>query len=567
MNILKGVNSIMKWTKKDGCESIAEVIERNVGMPISEFLNPKPSPFITNLKDAADFIKGFARTEKVTVMGDYDCDGVTSSSILYKILKKLGFTDVTVRLPKRFSEGYGLSMKAIDEIPSGLLITVDNGIVAHDEIKAAKDKGLSVVIIDHHIGDEENLPLADVVVDPNALSGSEFSDYCAAGLALRLAEEMGIADDEMLALSAIGTVADVMPLINDNRRIVEKGLIAINEGKGSEGLRALLPIVTKSILTETGIGFNVGPAVNAAGRMLDDGAKYPFTLLSDSYTSIGEKEDLAIRLKELNEMRKEEVQKGLAISQLAISEDCLYGDNPMVIFTTDKNAVHEGVVGIIAGRLAESLKVPCFVLTETEPGILKGSVRSYGGVNVKELMDKVSHLIIRYGGHEGAGGLSIKKENMIDFREALKKEMEGIDLASEKEEEYYDLEIEPKDIEETIEELEKYAPFGVGNPRVVFKVKDYRLYPRNGGFYTTVGNTGTMIKLFGKGNEAISFDKYEKFIELGEPKVLNLYGTLSKNRYMYSVSNQVELADFEKTDIVSTETGLAALLRAKMTEM
>ena len=277
-----------RWVKRGDFNSLQAIIEKNVGMPIQEFLNPKRDPYISNLKEAAKFIRDAAEEgKKIHIVGDYDVDGDTSSSIL-----KMGFHEAfgempSVRLPRRFSEGYGLKMKIIDEINDGIIVTVDNGIAALEPIKAAKKKGLDVVVIDHHQPVIDNgkviLPEADVIVDPHAIPGSEFSGYCGAGLAYRLIKEL-IPDSPMLVrylvLASIATVADVMDLVGDNRNIVKDGLGAIRKRYVTLGLNTLLNLVGLSYVDEGDYGFKIGPIMNASGRLYDNGPQDVVNLLT-----------------------------------------------------------------------------------------------------------------------------------------------------------------------------------------------------------------------------------------------------------------------------------------------
>ena len=543
------------WKKKDSVTTVKEVVERNTGLKVEELINPTVKPFIKNLTEMGNFIKSNLEMP-ITIIGDYDCDGVTSSALLYKVLVALGAKKVNVRLPKRFSEGYGLNMSIIDEIENGLILTVDNGIVATEQVKKAIDKGLLVGIIDHHIGDPENLPNAHCIVDPNALPG-EFNGYCAAGLAYRLAEELKVETPDMLALAAIGTVADVMELKHDNRRLVIEGLRTINEGKAGEGIYALLNEFNLDLVNEDTIGFTIGPAINASGRMFDNGAITPFMLLSEKSKDL---EGLAKDLKETNESRKRETVKAMELANLIIAEDCLYGDTPLVIYGDKEQQFHEGIVGIVAGRLAEMHKVPVFVFTEGEDGNLKGSARTFGTFNVKNLMDECQELLIKYGGHAGAGGLSCKREDIEALKAKMKSLMEGYS-EPEKENDLFDLEIEASEIPSIIEELEKYAPYGEGNRRPIFKVNHYSLFPKNGVCFKTIGTNG--IKLFGGDSEAIAFGN-ERFQELGEPKILTIYGSLSVNRWKGYVTNQLEFVDLEDGSFKKKESGLSELLKSRM---
>ena len=285
-----------EYTKRDSCMTMEEVIERNTGMPLKAFLTPQPNPYIHNMDRAVYFFKkkvNDAAEKKeilqIKIVGDYDADGMNASAILYdaiisylKANSLAEYAEVSVRLPRRYSEGYGLSEKIIDESESGLIITVDNGIAAIDAIKKAKDKGIDVIILDHHLGGEK-LPCADIIVDPHCEGMSTFKHYCGAGLAYRFAE-MLITNkdllDKLLVLAGIATVADVVPLIGANRYLVRQSLKLINRGIATSGVLALVRKMRLEKITAEDYGYKIGPVCNASGRLLDDGAMDIFHLLS-----------------------------------------------------------------------------------------------------------------------------------------------------------------------------------------------------------------------------------------------------------------------------------------------
>lgn len=279
----------MEWKKRnESLLTVEQIVENNVKIPINEFLNPPSNPYLTNLNKAVSFAKEAMKTMDVTIVGDYDADGVCSTTILSLAVHEFTGKDPKIRIPRRFSEGYGLSMKIIDEIDHGLIITVDNGITALEQIKAAKSKGLKIIVIDHHlpITDEETgetqLPEADVIIDPHAIEGSEFCSYCGAGLAYRFAKELIPSSpllEPLLVFASIATVTDVMPLVSDNRNIVIEGLNLIRKRHVTLGLNELLNEFNLSYITEGDYGFRIGPAINAAGRLFDDGPEKVVELL------------------------------------------------------------------------------------------------------------------------------------------------------------------------------------------------------------------------------------------------------------------------------------------------
>ena len=254
----------MKWVKRDeNLNSIKEIISKR------DFSVPEKWSFVRNMHEAVLLTKKCIREGMhITIVGDYDCDGITSSSNLkLSILRYISILNtgnkVDVIIPDRYKEGYGLNMSIVDRIKSGLMITVDNGIAAVEQIAKAKKKGLTVIVIDHHlIRDDGLVPEADVVVDPH-IDDSEFQDYCGAGLAYRFAEEL-IPNDpllpKLLSLAAIGTIADVMPIIRDNRRLVIEGLKLIANRIVPYGLNLMLDCLEiDEYVNEEDIGFHIGP--------------------------------------------------------------------------------------------------------------------------------------------------------------------------------------------------------------------------------------------------------------------------------------------------------------------
>ena len=562
----------MKWIKRDSAVTIEDVVERNTGIPINEFLHPSNDIHIEGLQDASNVIQNaIAMKMPITIYGDYDCDGITSSAILFLLLINLGYENVTVILPKRFSEGYGLSQKGVDRINSGLLITIDNGITAVDEIKAAKEKGLSVVVIDHHLPREDGqIPAADVIVDPNAIPGSDFCGYCGAGLAFKLAcimldDEETI--DKLSALAAIGTVADVMPLVNDNRNIVVRGLKRMSSGKNLPGLAALLNCLEMYEVTEGDIGFKIGPILNAAGRMKDAGATEAFNLLVGDRSSARQRAESLIKI---NEERKAVVLSGIECCEDMIADQCLFGDSPLLLYTTKEDPVvlHEGIVGILAGRLSEKYKTPVIVLSETEGGVLKGSGRSYGNIHLKELLDTACDLLSGYGGHAGAAGLSVQKDKVEDLRERLKDSMSKLEIMEvvEPDTEFYDIEVNAHQVPAVMQKLKLFAPFGEGNPQPVFKVNNVRLAPRGGKFYRLMGNESQHIKMFGQSCDIVGFDMATQYKEAKEPPCIDALGYISENRFGASTTLQIELIDFHPKEAETTKSRLATVLAQKMKE-
>ena len=559
------------WIKKGHEASVEEVFLRNMEVSSLDDINEwfKKSYAdgykIDRLDEAVELALSF-KDKKVTIVGDYDGDGITSTTILKLALTGAGFKDVSFRIPKRFSEGFGINDKIIDEISDGLIITCDNGVAQVDAIKRAKENGLTVIIIDHHLPvEDENgeaiLPPADVIIDPQAIENSaDFKEYCGAGLSWKFARKLlgkTALASKLIALSAIGTVTDVVSLREENYVIVRNGLKTLQNERDLTGLSALVSALGLSrCITAKDIGFKIGPTLNASSRMNDDGAKDAVELLSFTgpyETAIA----MAERLVAVNEQRKEAKKLGVITAKARIDEECLYGDIPLVVYVP---STPEGIIGIIAGNLAEENHVPCIVVTDTEDGILKGSGRSYGNYHMKKELDKCSDLLVRYGGHSGAAGLSLKKENLDELRDRLNQNAADYEYEPPTDL-YYDLEIQAKEIPHYIDELKKFEPFGYGNPEIVFKINGFSVTPRYGTFKKLMGADMSIVKLYSSNATAIGFDMAERMNTIDKPQNLDMIGTLSDNYFNGSVEHQIEFADFVNNEIQMKETPLAMKLK------
>lgn len=543
-----------EWIKRGNAATIEEIFLGNVGEDSLEKVNDwfrshyAHSYRIDRLTEAVNMVKQF-KDKCVTIVGDYDSDGVTSTSILYLALKWAGFVNVNYRIPKRFSEGFGINRTIVDEVDDGLIITCDNGIAQVDAINYAKEKGLTVVILDHHLPEMKNdivvLPNADIIIDPNAIKGSaDFNGYCGAGLSYRFACELLDFQRnyclKLLGLAAIGTVADVMELKKENYVIVRNGLkTLLNVNTTTVGTYALISAYElNQYITATDIGFKVAPTINAVSRMNDDGATDAVKLLTfeGAYT---EAVYMATRLVEINKQRKSLQKEGLSVALEIIKEKGLEKDVPLVVYLPDTK---EGIIGIIAANISETYKVPAIVVTDSEePGLLKGSARSCGDYNIKEYLDQVSEYLAVYGGHSGAAGLSLLKDNFNAFKEninAISKDFTYIESDAV----YYDLEIKAKDVPKCIEELKKYEPFGEGNPMPVFKVIDFQMIPKFGSIKKVVGSN--IAKVFCHTCTAFGFDMAERMEHICEPKTLSFVGKIADNYFNGNVTHQIEFVDF-----------------------
>ena len=555
----------MKWKNKNPTlKSIVDVVFSNTGIS-PDSLDEEKEYRINKMEKVAMLIKqAIQNKQKICVVADYDADGINSAAILHLTLDALG-GDFYIRIPRRMSEGYGLNPKIVDELPANcLLICVDNGIVAFDAIQNAKEKGMTVVILDHHMSKEDGtLPCADVIIDPAAIGEADFKSYCGAGLAYKLSVELlgkcHPVARKCLSFAAIATVADVMPLIGENRRIVKTGLKTMMTREGrTKGLDALVVLNGLEVfINEKNHGFKIAPCLNAPGRLYDDGATKSYKLLV-SDTTDEEAAELAKEVVTDNELRKVKKDEGVLKLERNIARNGLENDVPLILY---EDGLEEGLIGLYAGHFAEILKRPCIVFTDsTIDGVIKGSARSYGDVHLKNLLDNNASLLYKYGGHKGAAGLSIYKEKLNVFRRALQSDLAGYKVI---EENFYDLEIDAKDVPNVIDALEKFAPYGEGNPEIVFKVNNFQVSPSNKGYVQTMCN-GKHGKILNKDRvSAVAFGLGERLIsEVDEkPKTLNLYGKLAVNISKYGTVHQVEVDDFEVQHSTVQPTSLAEKLR------
>ncbi len=386
--------------------------------------------------------------QRILIIGDFDADGATSSALAVAALKAFGAHEVDFLVPNRFAYGYGLTpaiVNVAEQWHPHLIITVDNGIASIEGVQTANAKGIDVVVTDHHLP-AEILPNAYAIINPNQV-GCSFESKAIAGvgvifymmLALRRQlqdngwfEESAIAVPNMaqfLDLVCLGTIADVVPLDQNNRILVHQGLMRIRQGLCRPGIRALIEIAGRSCdkLRENDLGFAVAPRLNAAGR-LDDMSLGINCLLSNS---LEKAQMLAFKLDELNiERRRIELemkdQAMLDLDSIHLSQDASTHQLPIALCLFDESW-HQGVIGILAGRLKDRYHRPVIAFAEVDDSELKGSARSVSGLNIRDVLASIdkdcSGLIDKFGGHAMAAGLSIKKKNLKAFENALIREV------------------------------------------------------------------------------------------------------------------------------------------------
>ena len=383
------------------------------------------------------------RRARVVVVGDFDADGATSTALVLRQLRRLGFEDPGYVVPDRFRYGYGLTPEIVREavrLRPGLLVTVDNGISSLDGVREAARLGIDVLVTDHHLPGSA-LPEAAAIVNPNlrgenfqskALAGVGVAFYVMAALTRAMIERGLVADPasvnpaELLDLVALGTVADVVPLDRNNRILVAQGIRRMRAGRCVPGLRALLESAGRRLETaaEQDLAFQAGPRLNAAGRLADMRLGIECLLTGDA----SEARQHALELGRLNTERREleaQMQRE-ALNQVERQLEALSGELPAGLAIYD-GEWHQGVVGLVASKIRERVHRPVIAFAPGEPGWIKGSARSVPGVHVRDVLDAVatSHpdLLTRFGGHAMAAGLTLREDRLADFRAAFADEV------------------------------------------------------------------------------------------------------------------------------------------------
>ena len=541
------------WVKTGEYTSLEDYFEQKSGVPVSELLNPpatRPEE-IENLVSAAKIIQRYINKNNnpVIIFGDYDADGLTATAILSLLFSYLNVQYQTV-IPRRMSDGYGVSPKLARGLTDSLIITVDNGITALEAISLMKENRNTVIVMDHHLPAEE-LPKADVIVDPHVNPEKNgFVDYCGAGLAYKLMEYLLGSDlsakaqrtlQDALALAAVGTIADVVPLVGDNRRIVMEGL-RLFEGENREslipGLHALADIAGEEIDEET-IAYRVAPLINAPGRLYDRGGESVLKLLlcqnlAQSYRYARKVEEINAERKELVEVWYEKV-RNKALHQ---AEE---GKCPIVVF---QKGMPAGIVGIVTGKLAESLHVPAFVFAQEKDGEpVKGSGRSYGPFDISSVLPALKGIVVTAGGHKGAAGITVEPKNYIKMVRTLQKQGKDQDCGQIGEIPY-DMVLDPKEAGEVNQKLKMFRPFGAGVPRPVFVIQDAEL-ENSMKAIQFIGGRKEHVRLGLKGLPAVGFYMAQRYQDEGAPFRLNLLGSLSENTYKGVTTDQFIIEDFQ----------------------
>ena len=456
---------------------------------IQEFLSLKPKKtydplLLPDVEAGADLILQEAKKgSRIMIYGDYDADGITATALMMSVLGHLMADrpqDLDYYIPSRFDEGYGLNKDAVEYIHErgfDLIVTVDCGSVSKEEVRYAEELGMKVLVTDHHTITDT---MADCLLINPKKPGSEypFKELCGCGVAFKLAQVLQKKADlpkrvlsEVLDLVAIGTIGDIMPLTDENRTLVKFGLRVINQGS-RPGLRELITGagLTPGKVSSENVGFVIVPHLNASGRIEDASVAVKLMLASEDDPELHDLvDDMIFKNKERKRLQSETYK---ACMELADEEDF------MIIRCDD---AHEGIAGIVDGKIKDHFYRPTVICMPThgEERTLKGTGRSIDGISLYDLLKKHEELFIKFGGHSGACGFTMKEECFDLLKEGLIRDIKEI---KENEPELFDrkypseMDLEPDEISmDLADELDLLSPFGNGNPKPVFRIKDVRL--------------------------------------------------------------------------------------------
>lgn len=513
-------------------------------------LNPMT---MLDMEKAAERVRAAIESgESIAIYGDYDVDGITSTALLYDFLKKNG-ANVIYYIPDRMDEGYGINIMAVNKLIKSrikLLITVDCGITATGETEFAKLQGMDVIITDHHTCKEKIPAAPEAVVNPkrpddeyefDALAGVGVAFKLAMAVSMKLGKGAGACFEEYVDLAAIGTVADVVPLVSENRIIVEKGLAKLQSPKRC-GIKALLEVAgaaDKRVTSET-IAFAVSPRLNAAGRLGTAKTAVELLLTEDRERAV----EIARELDSSNKERQEIEQAINDEAMQMIAEDKDFAKKKVIVLA--KEGWHNGVIGIVASRITERFYRPCILISLTN-GVGKGSGRSIESFNLFDALTECDKLLTTFGGHSVAAGLGINEENIAEFERKINEYAESV--------------LKPEDMVQqvkidrilsggelslgTVSRLAALEPYGMGNEKPVFAVKNARAVSVAG-----VGAENRHLRLMiEKDNTRVAcigfgMGEYASIVKSGD--MIHLAFRLDINSYRGSDTVQLVLTDIKK---------------------
>ncbi|MDE7490775.1 single-stranded-DNA-specific exonuclease RecJ, partial [Streptococcus agalactiae] len=481
--------------------------------------------------------RAIENNETILVYGDYDADGMTSASIMKEALDMMG-AEVQVYLPNRFTDGYGPNESVykyfIEQQDVSLIITVDNGVAGHEAIAYAQNQGVDVVVTDHH-SMPADLPCAYAIIHPEHPDANYPFPYLAGcGVAFKVAcALLETIPTEMLDLVAIGTIADMVSLTDENRIMVKAGLEVMKDSEriGLQELISLSNIDLKTLNEET-IGFKIAPQLNALGRLDDPNPAIELLTGFDDEES----QAIAQMIDQKNEERKE-------IVQTIFDQAMQMLDQTKPVQVLAKENWHPGVLGIVAGRILERTGQPVIVLN-IEDGIAKGSARSVEALDIFQAFDQHRELFIAFGGHSGAAGMTLEESKVGDLSQVLcdyisKKQLD----MSQKKTLTIDSELRFDELSlDTVRDFEKLAPFGMDNKKPVFLLKDFKVSQAR-----VMGQNSAHLKLKleqdGQALDLVAFNMGSQLQEFQQAQHLELAVTLSVNQWNGATTLQLMLED------------------------
>ena len=496
-------------------------------------LSQIPNPVLLHdaHKAAQKIADAIREKKRITLVGDYDVDGVSSTAIMVDFFRQIPYPLEAI-IPNRFRDGYGVSPTILERIDTDLVITVDNGISAVEAAKICAQRGIELIITDHHTPGE-TLPEAFAIVDPK-LQECEypFKEICGAQVAwlllalLKKELQLNIDMKQFLDILAIAIIADIMPLVDINRTLVKEGLKLIMHSSRPSSI-VIRDFLNKSAVSSEDIAFMIAPRLNSAGRLEDASIALEFFTAPDTHTAFKQFELLG----QLNDLRKEtEAETTLsAINSVNVDD---------TIIVVSGEGWHEGVVGIVAARLVDKFGKPAIVLS-CENGIAKGSARSIGEVSIYELIKENEQLLTKFGGHKMAAGLGLREEDISMFREAINRSALKLDPQDFIPHEQVTGTLNTDDIDlELLDLLESFEPFGEANPRPSFFLKDAEV---------------VSIKLMGKDKshsrievrqyqhdrKTIELIVFRKVFEMPENRKLSCSYSVAKNEFNNRVTVQL----------------------------
>ena len=557
-----------KWQFKENNKERAEEISKKFGIgiiiaqiianknlsdeEIKVFLNPTRDNFydpflLPDMNIAVDrIIKAIENKERVVIFGDYDVDGITSTTVLKKFLEERGL-ETDDYIPNRLKQGYGLNKEAIKGIvdkKTSLMITVDCGISGIEDIEYANSLGLDTIVTDHH-EPLDILPKAIAVINPKIPNSKyPFRELAGVGVVFKVIQALSIKLNldakeylKYLDLVCLGTISDIVPLVSENRVITKLGLKLIETGK-NKGIRCILESCGFKKINSSTVSFGIAPRINACGRMgvAEDALKLFIT------DNLNEIKDLTNKLNEYNRKRQE-TEKG--IFEEAIKQIEENGEKDKNIIVLSKEGWHHGVIGIVSSKITEMYLKPSILLCE-EDGICKGSGRSVPGLDLHEALTAVSSDLEKYGGHAMAVGVSLKKENFEKFKEDINNYIEKLNIKEIKPVINVDMEVSLKSLTiENIKELQKLEPFGEANETPIFLIRNLKIES------IRAITEGTHLKLTLKDDniriDAIGFrmGEYTDHYKLGDK--VDILGNLEINSFGGIENIQINIKDMSKS--------------------